>query len=39
MISVKDGMLEILSLQIEGKKKISGLDFINGIKNNKFKLI
>lgn len=39
MISVNDGVLEVLSLKIEGKNKVNALDFINGINKNKFKLI
>ena len=39
MISVNNGMLEILSLKIEGKKKVSATDFINGMKNDKLKLV
>ena len=39
MISVNDGVLEVLSLKIEGKKKVNALEFINGINKNKFKLI
>ena len=32
-IYVKDGFLEVLELQIEGKKKMSSTEFINGYKN------
>lgn len=39
MISVKNGALEIISLKVEGKNKINGIDFINANKNNKIKLI
>ena len=39
MISVNDGVLEVLSLKIEGKKKVNARDFINGINKNTFKLI
>ena len=39
MISVNNGMLEILSLKIEGKKKVSATDFINGMKSDKLKLV
>ena len=39
MLSVNNGMLEILSLKIEGKKKVSAIDFINGMKNDKLKLV
>ncbi len=35
MVAVNNGMLEILSLKIEGKKKVNAIDFINGINNNK----
>ena len=39
MVAVKKGAIEILSLKIEGKKRISGLDYINGLKNKTIKLI
>tara|TARA_B100001057_G_scaffold150623_1_gene150519 strand:+ start:2532 stop:3461 length:930 start_codon:yes stop_codon:yes gene_type:complete len=39
MISVKNGALEIISLKVEGKNKINGIDFINANQNNKIKLI
>ena len=39
MVGVNNGSLEILSLMIEGKKKIHAIDFINGMKNQKIKLI
>ena len=39
MVSLNNGSLEILSLMIEGKKKIHAIDFINGMKNHKIKLI
>ncbi|MBT3443317.1 MAG: methionyl-tRNA formyltransferase [Flavobacteriaceae bacterium] len=32
-IITKDGYLEVLELQIEGKKRMSNLEFINGYKN------
>lgn len=39
MIEVKDGLLEIIKIKIEGKKTVSGFDFINGMKEKKTKLI
>ena len=39
MVAVNNGAIEILSLKIEGKKRISGLDYINGLKNKTIKLI
>ena len=39
MVAVDNGALEILSLKIEGKKRISGPDYINGLKNKTPKLI
>ena len=39
MVAVKKGAIEVLSLKIEGKKRISGLDYINGLKNKTIKLI
>ena len=39
MVAVNKGAIEILSLKIEGKKRISGLDYINGLKNKTIKLI
>ena len=39
MVSIKNGTIEILSLKIEGKKRISGLDYINGLKNKTIKLL
>ena len=39
MVAVDNGALEILSLKIEGKKRISGPDYINGLKNKTLKLI
>ena len=39
MVAVDNGALEILSLKIEGKKRISGTDYINGLKNKTLKLI
>ena len=39
MVSLNNVSLEILSLMIEGKKKIHAIDFINGMKNHKIKLI
>jgi len=39
-ISTKDGLLEIIELQLEGKRKMTSHEFINGYKNlNKEKLI
>ncbi len=38
MVAVDNGALEILSLKIEGKKRISGPDYINGLKNKTLKL-
>lgn len=39
-ISTKDGLLEIIELQIEGKRKMKSHEFINGYKNlNKERLI
>ncbi len=38
MVAVNNGMLEILSLKIEGKKKVNAIDFINGINDNKLRL-
>ncbi|MEP7169511.1 MAG: hypothetical protein ABI855_09105, partial [Bacteroidota bacterium] len=31
LVSTKDNELEILELQLEGKKRISAVDFINGL--------
>ena len=39
MVAVNNGALEILSLKIEGKKRISAPDYINGLKNKNLKLI
>ena len=39
MLAVNNGAIEILSLRIEGKKRISGLDYINGLKNKTIKLV
>ena len=39
MLAVNNGAIEVLSLKIEGKKRISGLDYINGLKNKTIKLI
>ena len=39
MVSLNNGSLEILSLMIEGKKKMDAIDFINGMQNHKIKLI
>ena len=38
-IARNKGVIEVLSLKIEGKKRISGLDYINGLKNETIKLI
>ena len=38
MVAVNKGAIEILSLKIE-EKRISGLDYINGLKNKTIKLI
>ena len=35
LVSVSDGLLEILELQLEGKKRISANDYINGIDRSK----
>ena len=39
MLAVNNGAIEVLSLKIEGKKRISGLDYINGLKNKTIKLV
>ena len=39
MVAVNKGAIEVLSLKIEGKKRISGLDYINGLKNKTIKLV
>ena len=39
MVSLNNGSVEIFRLMIEGKKKIHAIDFINGMKNHKIKLI
>ena len=39
MLAVNNGAIEVLSLKIEGKKIISGLDYINGLKNKTIKLV
>ena len=39
MLAVNNGAIEVLSLKIEGKKRISGLDYINGLKNKTIKVV
>ena len=39
MLAVNNGAIEVLSLKIEGKKRISGLDYLNGLKNKTIKLL